>query len=343
MPRGRSGRRHRPPAGQAAPPSRLAEPTSVQVKHAQGGPARRSPARRDARARRGSGRRSRSSSLPRWCCTACSWWRRSSRSSTTACYKWNGLASPTNFVGLDNFSAPSRRRVHGALSTTRSSSCSRSPSSCRSRWGSPWCSTQRLKGRALLRMLFFAPFVLSEVVTGRRCSPDPPAQRARRPVLDAAGLPRHQWLADPTSSCTRCSSSSPGSTSASTWCSTWPGCNRSQRTPRGRRDRRRDFAGRRSATSRCRCSDRHPDLRLPVDHRGDPAVRPGVGDDRRRPGGRVEDDGDLHVRLGFKRFEFGYASAVAVIMLMISLAIAPTYERFVLRRDLQGATTTMGR
>jgi raffinose/stachyose/melibiose transport system permease protein len=46
---------------------------------------------------------------------------------------------------------------------------------------------------------------------------------------------------------------------------------------------------------------------------------------------------------GFKRFEFGYASAVAVIMLMISLLIAVTYQRFVLRRDIDGALTTMGR
>ena len=44
----------------------------------------------------------------------------------------------------------------------------------------------------------------------------------------------------------------------------------------------------------------------------------------------------------FKRFQFGYASAVAVIMLVISLAIALFYQRFVLRRDLDGALTTMG-
>ena len=44
---------------------------------------------------------------------------------------------------------------------------------------------------------------------------------------------------------------------------------------------------------------------------------------------------------GFKRFQFGYASAVAVIMLVISLLIALTYQRFVLRRDIDGALTTM--
>ena len=46
---------------------------------------------------------------------------------------------------------------------------------------------------------------------------------------------------------------------------------------------------------------------------------------------------------GFKRFQFGYASAVAVIMLVISLVFALLYQRYVLRRDLQGAMTTMGR
>ena len=46
---------------------------------------------------------------------------------------------------------------------------------------------------------------------------------------------------------------------------------------------------------------------------------------------------------GFKRFQFGYASAVAVIMLVISLVFALLYQRFVLRRDIEGALTTMGR
>jgi raffinose/stachyose/melibiose transport system permease protein len=47
------------------------------------------------------------------------------------------------------------------------------------------------------------------------------------------------------------------------------------------------------------------------------------------------------IQRGFKRFEFGYASAVAVIMLVISLAIALLYQRFILRRDMEGALTTM--
>ena len=40
---------------------------------------------------------------------------------------------------------------------------------------------------------------------------------------------------------------------------------------------------------------------------------------------------------------FGYGSAVAVVMFIISLIIALTYQRFVLRRDTEGALTGGGR
>ena len=36
---------------------------------------------------------------------------------------------------------------------------------------------------------------------------------------------------------------------------------------------------------------------------------------------------------------YGYGSAVAVVMFLISLAVALLYQRFVLRRDLRGAVT----
>jgi raffinose/stachyose/melibiose transport system permease protein len=40
---------------------------------------------------------------------------------------------------------------------------------------------------------------------------------------------------------------------------------------------------------------------------------------------------------GFRRGQFGYASAVSVIVFALSLVVALLYQRFVLRRDLQGA------
>jgi raffinose/stachyose/melibiose transport system permease protein len=42
---------------------------------------------------------------------------------------------------------------------------------------------------------------------------------------------------------------------------------------------------------------------------------------------------------GFRRYEFGYGSAVAVILFMVSLVFAILYQRYVLRRDIEGALT----
>jgi raffinose/stachyose/melibiose transport system permease protein len=44
---------------------------------------------------------------------------------------------------------------------------------------------------------------------------------------------------------------------------------------------------------------------------------------------------------GFRRYEFGYGSAVAVILFVICFAFALVYQRFVLRRDTEGALTRM--
>lgn len=44
---------------------------------------------------------------------------------------------------------------------------------------------------------------------------------------------------------------------------------------------------------------------------------------------------------GFKRYQMGYASAISVAMFLISLVFALAYQRFVLRRDTEGAITTM--
>lgn len=42
---------------------------------------------------------------------------------------------------------------------------------------------------------------------------------------------------------------------------------------------------------------------------------------------------------GFRRTQFGYASAISVIVFGLSLIVALLYQRFVLRRDLEGALT----
>jgi raffinose/stachyose/melibiose transport system permease protein len=45
---------------------------------------------------------------------------------------------------------------------------------------------------------------------------------------------------------------------------------------------------------------------------------------------------------GFERFQLGYGSAIAVILFLIALVVALAYQRFVLRRDLDGAMTGAG-
>jgi raffinose/stachyose/melibiose transport system permease protein len=45
---------------------------------------------------------------------------------------------------------------------------------------------------------------------------------------------------------------------------------------------------------------------------------------------------------GFRRYEVGYASAISIAMFLVSLVFALFYQRYVLRRDLEGAITTMG-
>ncbi|MQY11678.1 Lactose transport system permease protein LacF [Streptomyces sp. RB5] len=44
---------------------------------------------------------------------------------------------------------------------------------------------------------------------------------------------------------------------------------------------------------------------------------------------------------GFKRFEVGYASALSIALFLISLVFALAYQRFVMRRDTEGALTNM--
>ncbi|WP_344083543.1 sugar ABC transporter permease [Luedemannella helvata] len=45
--------------------------------------------------------------------------------------------------------------------------------------------------------------------------------------------------------------------------------------------------------------------------------------------------------IGFRRYQVGYASAISIVMFVFSLIFALLYQRFVLRRDTEGAITVM--
>jgi raffinose/stachyose/melibiose transport system permease protein len=62
-------------------------------------------------------------------------------------------------------------------------------------------------------------------------------------------------------------------------------------------------------------------------------------------GGPIRSSETLAVTMfqeGFKRFHVGYASAISMAIFLISLTFGLLYQRFVLRRDLEGAVTSMG-
>ncbi|MDO9174441.1 MAG: sugar ABC transporter permease, partial [Actinomycetota bacterium] len=82
-------------------------------------------------------------------------------------YDWNGLESLDNFVGLDNFRRAFSDEVftdalqHNMILITLSVVL-QIPFAL----GLAMLLNSKIKGRAVLRTLFFAPYVLSEVVTG---------------------------------------------------------------------------------------------------------------------------------------------------------------------------------
>ncbi len=115
-------------------------------------------------------------------------------------FEWNGLEPLDQFVGLDNFSRafndPAFRDAlrHNAtiivLSLLLQIPCA---------LGLALLLNVRLRGRALLRTLFFAPYVLSEVVTGvvwRQILRPAGLLDKSLEAVGAGGLV-HEWLADP--------------------------------------------------------------------------------------------------------------------------------------------------
>lgn len=81
-------------------------------------------------------------------------------------YDWNGLESLTNFVGLDNFTKAFRdESFRGALQHNVIILVLTLVLQLPFALFLAVLLDQNLKGRALMRMLFFAPYMLSEVVT----------------------------------------------------------------------------------------------------------------------------------------------------------------------------------
>jgi raffinose/stachyose/melibiose transport system permease protein len=262
-------------------------------------------------------------------------------------YKWNGLGSLDQFVGLRNFKTAFEDPVFtGALKhngiIVLLSLCVQLPFAL----AIAWILNQRLRGRALLRLLFFMPFVLSEVVTAVVFTLMLQPHGLVDQSLDKAGLDFliKEWLADP------------GIALYSVFVAiSWKyfgfhmvlylaGL---QQIPRELEEAAAiDGANPWQIFRYVTVPLLGPTIRISVFLSIIGAIQLFDLVWVMTGGGPVDSTNTMAIYMidhGFKRFQFGYASAVAVIMLVISLAFALAYQRFVLRRDIQGALTTMGR
>ncbi|MEV6032243.1 sugar ABC transporter permease [Nonomuraea sp. NPDC052116] len=260
-------------------------------------------------------------------------------------FRWNGFGGlPTNFIGLDNFTRLLGTEIFGQdlwhlLVLVLLSVCVQLPFSL----AIAMLLNQRIRGRALYRVVFFAPYVLSEVITGVLFSMilSPESGMANQ-VLSVFGLDS-EWLADP-------DTVMPSLFLVMTW--KYFGFHMMiylagrQAIP----NELIEAAQIDGATSWK--TFRH--ITLPL---LGPTIRISVFLSViytiqlfdlvwiLTQGGPSHSSETMAVTMmdwGFKRSQVGYASAISVVMFALSLVFALVYQRFVLRRDLEGATTSMG-
>ncbi len=260
-------------------------------------------------------------------------------------FKWNGFGGlPTDFIGLDNFTRLFTSEIfaqdlwHLAVLVLLSIFV-QLPFSL----AIAMLLNQRIRGRALYRVLFFAPYVLSEVITGVLFSLIlSPGSGMANQLLSVFGW-ESEWLADP-------NTVMPSLFLVMTW--KYFGFHMMiylagrQNIPNELIEAAQIDGATGWKTFRY--------VTLPL---LGPTIRISVflsviytiqlfdlvwiltG------GGPSHSSETMAVTMmdwGFKRSQVGYASAISVVMFGLSLVFALLYQRFVMRRDLEGATTSAG-
>ena len=115
-------------------------------------------------------------------------------------YKWKGYGVPTNFVGLQNYktilqdSSFHDALLHNGMIVVLSLVI-QGPIAL----GFALMLNQKIRGRSLIRLLIFVPFVISEVIVGTGWSLLLQVSGAVNGILDAIGLSsfKQDWLANP--------------------------------------------------------------------------------------------------------------------------------------------------
>jgi raffinose/stachyose/melibiose transport system permease protein len=265
----------------------------------------------------------------------------------TSLFKWNGFGMPENFIGLDNYSRLAGDEVfqgdlkRGAILIILSL-VFQLPMAL----GLAMLLNQPLKGRSVYRVLFFAPYVLSEVTTGVLFSlVFSPNQGLANKITSAFGFGDRGdiWLANE-------------SVVLYTlfFVITWKyfGFHMilylagRQNIPNEIIEAAAvDGAGPWETFRHVTLPLLGPTIRISVFLSVIGAIQLFDMVWVLTLGGPIHASETMAVTMfqyGFRRFEVGYASAISVSMFLISLVFALFYQRYVLRRDIEGAVTTMG-
>jgi len=260
-------------------------------------------------------------------------------------HKWNGFGPVTDFVGLDNYKRALSDDVfqHAILHNLTIAALSlliQLPLSI----ALALLLNRRLRGRAFLRLVVFAPYVLSEAITAviwlQLLQPDGFVDS----VLRAVGLGSlvHQWLADENIVLYSLFV-------VITWKYIGFGiilllAGLQAIPPELREAAALDGATAWQTTRRVVLPLLGPTIRIWI-------FLSIIGSLQlfdivwiMTAGGPAGASATMATYLfdrGFRRYEFGYGSAVAVVLFVICLVFALLYQRFALRRDTAGAVTRM--
>ena len=258
-------------------------------------------------------------------------------------YKWNGLGPMTNFVGLANYQRAltdpifQMAATHNAIIIVLSLAI-QIPFAL----GVALMLNRRFRGRVFFRLLFFVPYVIAEVIAGVvwRLLLQPGGLVDGLMTAAGAGDLYAPWLADP---------------DTVLWALfviiSWKyfgfhmilmlaGL---QGIPRELEEAAAiDGATRRQTIRYVTLPLLGPTIRVSVFLSIIGAIQLFDLVWVTTGGGPVDASNTMATYLvnwGFERFQLGYGSAIAVILFSIALVVGLGYQRFVLRRDIDGALT----
>ncbi len=258
-------------------------------------------------------------------------------------FKWNGLTPLTNFIGLANYErALSDPAFLGAISHNALIVLLSIVIQIPFALGLALVLNRRFRGRAILRLVFFVPYVISEVITGivwqLLLQPAGPIDGA----MTAVGLGDlyQPWLADPSTVLLALFVIISWKYFGFHMILLLTGL---QGIPRELEEAAAvDGATRGQALRFITLPLLGPTIRVSVFLSMIGALQLFDVIWVTTGGGPVNASNTMATYMidwGFKRYQLGYGSAIAVILFILAFILALAYQRYVLRRDIDGAMT----